>query len=446
MQESEKINDYLELVRQQIRWKKAHLSVIEEIRNHIIDQRDAYIYDGHDEDTATEMAIAEMGDPVIVGEQLDRTHRSRPDWPMLIMTLFLLLLGLSIQFLVGQDISNGKELFTNQVVWTAIAILVLLTAYYLDFTIIGKYPKIIFFGLSFLAIGSFLFTQGNALYSIYPVLLFPTAFAGFIYSMRSKGYAGIILCGASLFAPACISRLVPSLTFYFLLCISCLIVLTAAIIKGWFGVNKLYALSIIYIPTFFVWTIPYFANFELNGDKRLQIVLNPLFEFTGSDEFIKSIVKQMLANSQFLGRGLPIDAPVSGYGNYTELPILPEAHTDFLLTYLIYRFGWIVLIVLLAIFVIFFKRALNICMRQHSVLGFLSCLAITLTITIECILYFSWNFGFMVFTPLSLPLLSYGGRALIVNTFLIGLLLSVNRTGNLFKDNASIAGRRIIGK
>ncbi|ADY57604.1 cell division membrane protein-like protein [Syntrophobotulus glycolicus DSM 8271] len=440
MPESEKINKFLETVRGQIRWKKAHLSVTEEIRNHIIDQRDAFIEGGQDETTATEMAIAEMGDPIIVGEQLDRTHRSRPDWPLLVMTIILLLAGLSIQFLVGRDIQDGTNLFLKQAVWTVFAVVILIGAYFLDFTIIGKYPKPIFLGLSILTVVSYFFTGGNgglfrgsgALYTIYPLLFFPTAFAGFIYSMRSKGYGGIILCGASLIAPAFLSRLVPSLTFYFLLCLSCLIVLTAAIMKNWFKVNRLFALLIIYIPTILVWTIPYLRGNPLYGGIKLQLAFNPFLDSAGAG-YLGAVIRRLLANSRFLGEGLPVSDGVS-----TGLQILPEAHTDFLLTYLIYRFGWIIFIVLMTIFLAFILRSINICKRQHSVLGFLTGLAITLTLSIECMLYILSNLGFLFFAPLSLPLISYGGRALIANSFLIGLLLSLFRTGNLVRDKGEV--------
>ena len=77
MQQPSKITEYLEAVRQQIRWKKVQSLVLEEIKSHIIDQKDAFISDGLNEEEATDKAIAEMGDPNVVGEQLDRAHRPR---------------------------------------------------------------------------------------------------------------------------------------------------------------------------------------------------------------------------------------------------------------------------------------------------------------------------------------------------------------------------------
>ena len=86
MQQPSKITEYLETVRQQIRWKKAQLPVLEEINNHLIDQKNAFISEGLSEEEAADRAIAEMGDLFLSGKQLDRAHRPRPDWPLLVMT------------------------------------------------------------------------------------------------------------------------------------------------------------------------------------------------------------------------------------------------------------------------------------------------------------------------------------------------------------------------
>jgi len=75
LQQPNKVTEYLEVVSQQIRWKKAQSPLLEEINNHIIDQKNAFISDGLNEDEATDKAIVEMGDPIVVGEQLDRAHR-----------------------------------------------------------------------------------------------------------------------------------------------------------------------------------------------------------------------------------------------------------------------------------------------------------------------------------------------------------------------------------
>jgi len=92
MEQPSKITEYLEAVRQQIRWKKAQSSALEEINNHITDQKNAFVSDGLNEEEATDKAIVEMGDPIVVGEQLDRAHRPKLiDIGTIILGIFLVL-------------------------------------------------------------------------------------------------------------------------------------------------------------------------------------------------------------------------------------------------------------------------------------------------------------------------------------------------------------------
>lgn len=435
MQQPNKITEYLEAVRQQIRWKKAQFYVLEEIENHITDQKNAFIRDGFDEGAATDRAIAEMGDPIVVGEQLDRAHRPKPEWMLFALTAIMLLLGLAIQYFIGPAILDETWMFKKQVIWAGAAIIVMFAAYFADFTIIGKYPKVIFFVLCVITAVYYIFTarvNGRSIYAIYPLLMFPITFAGFVYGMRNKGYSGIVFCGAAFIIPACLSILVHSATVLFLLCISCLIILTSAILKGWFNVRKLDSLLIIYIPAFIVLTMSFLMMAgEGYGWRRMKVILNPLTDPSGAG-YIGTVIHRLLSHSRFIGEGLPL----SDFGYYSVSRILPAINTDFLLTYMIYRFGWIVLIGVIAIFLTFIIRAIILCKKQKNVLGFLVSLAVILTFALQFIVYVAANLGFLLFSPLTLPLITYGGRALITNMCLIGFLLSVFRTGDLVRDKA----------
>lgn len=436
LQQRGKLTAYLEVVRQQIRWKRAHAPVLQEIENHIADQKNALISEGFDDETATNRAITEMGDPVAVGQQLDRTHRPKPDWLLLAMTAVLLFLGLLFQFLVGPDIQNGTEMFGKQVIWAGLAILALLAAYFVDFTIIGKYPRIIFFALSILTAADYMFYGDiSRLHTVYLLLLFPTAFAGFVYGMRNKGYGGLIACGSVFLIPAYFAYSLLSLTVLFLLGISCLIISTAAVAKSWFNVNKPAAMLIMYISAAAaVLASPFLLSLLGKGYvwQRIRTGLYPSLDPAGGG-YIGTLIHKILSHARLIGEGMP----PGGYGQEPVGQLLPAANTDFLLTYLTYRFGWIVFIGISVLILIFIVRALVVCKKQKSVLGFLVSLAVILTFALQVIFYIACNLGFLLFRPVLLPLLSYGGRGLLTNMFLIGFLLSVFRTGNLAGDRAA---------
>lgn len=117
MQQYDKISEYLKNVCEQIRWEKAHNVISEEIENHIIDQQNAYIAEGFDEKTATEKAIKEMGDPVLVGSQLDRTHKPKTEWSIIVSTGIALFLGLAARAFVIYDSDSGMPWqLTNSII------------------------------------------------------------------------------------------------------------------------------------------------------------------------------------------------------------------------------------------------------------------------------------------------------------------------------------------
>jgi cell division protein FtsW (lipid II flippase) len=435
LQQPDRIKSYLETVRRQIRWKRAHLLVLEEIKNHIIDQREAFLKEGFDEETATDRAISEMGDPIAIGEQLDRIHRPRPDWTLLALTASMLLLGLFIQYYISPGILNGVESYNRQIIWAGIAAAVMVVTYFIDFTVVGKYPAAIFAALCAAAIASNIFgdrVNGMGVNTVYILLMFPASFAGFVYGMRNKGYLGLILCGAAFIIPAYIAVVTPSITVLFLLCVSCLVILTAATLKGWFNVRKLSAMLIIYIPVTIVLSVPLFL---MKGEgylsKRIQIAFNPSLEPEGAG-YIGALIQKLISNSRFIGAGSPLD----GYEGYGISRILPGANTDFLLTHLVYVFGWVALAGIFAVLAFFIIRTAMLCRRQKSVLGYLLSLSVILTFAVQCAVYVASNLGLLLLSPLSLPLISHGGRALVINMGLIGILLSVFRNGDYVKDKA----------
>ncbi len=446
MQRPDMIAEYLETVRQQIRWKRAQPIVLEEIKDHLTDLKSALLEGGLDEETATEKAVAEMGDPILVGEQLDYVHRPKPDWMLFALAEVMLLLGVVLQCFIDSNL-GGAGTSEQLMIWGSIAVIVMVAAYFADFTIVGKYPKLVFSLLCAISVVACFLTgtiRGTTSYAVYPLLLFPTAFAGLVYSMRNKGYGGLLLCGAAFMVSALLSMIIPNLTVFLLLGVSCLILLTAAVLKGWFNVKKLSALFILYGSIATVLSILYFMIMDVGyRAERVRAALNPSIDPDGMG-YIGSTIQRILSHAQFIGSGMPInDYGVSvNASNLLAARILPEVNTDYLLTYLTYEFGWITLLLIMALFAAFIIRAVMLCSKQKSVLGFLTSTAIISTFGVQWIVYVVSNLGFLLFSPLSLPLLSYGKMALVTNSFLIGFLLSVFRTGELVRDKAeTVAGR-----
>ena len=436
MQQHIKIKQYLETICDQIRYKKIHIDICEEIENHITDQKEAFMTQGIDDETATLKAIEQMGDPVIIGTELDRTHRPKPEWSIIALTFLLLLTGIFIRLYTSPQDFNGLELFYRQLFFTIVGLGLMALCYHVDFTILGRYPKTIFLLLAAILIllialsrpvnGSPFYVNGRHIYAAYLLLLFPTSFAGIAYSMRNKGYSGIIFCGLFFAIPFVLSIIVPSMTSSILLVLSCLAVLTIAISKNWFRVKKLYALLLVYLPVIGSMVIV-FASGILS--KRINLAFNPSIDPFGAG-YTANISRQLLSGAKFIGEGTLLEY----FQGASASQVLPGINNDFLLTYIIHRFGWIAFIIVAALLTVFIVRAFVLCAKQKSVLALLVSTAVTLTFTIQSLLYIVANLGFQLFAPLSLPLISQSSSYLLINMCLVGILLSVFRTGYFIKD------------
>ncbi|MFD2114288.1 permease prefix domain 1-containing protein [Paenibacillus yanchengensis] len=423
MNQPTKTSEYLAIVCEQMRWKKAHHVVTQEIENHIIDQRDAYIADGLDEETATVNAIKEMGDPVLVGTALDRTHRPKVAWSIIILTSCIVIFGFIVRlFMINSGDSPGSV--TDNITALLLGIGCMIIVYFIDFTILGKYAKIIYIGLVvFTILGMFFFPTiyGQHRFILYIILLFPVVFAAIIYQMRSKGYLGIIMSVVFFIIPVLFALEAPSFASATLFVVTGLLLFTIAIIKGWFHVNRLLALLIVYTP------IITLVALIISGNRvweRVKLALINAFQMEGGD-YITSIVWEIIAGAKLFGQGA------------AELHMniaLPAIHAEFLLIYFIHKLGWISFIGMMAFIITFIIRAYILSSKQKSVLGKLVSISVITTFTLQVMLYVAFSFGILIFSPPSLPLISDGGLTLIVNMMLIGILISVFKSGDLVRD------------
>lgn len=422
--------EYVELVCQQLRWKKARPVIEREIGIHLCDQRDALIKSGMDEDTANLESIRQMGDAVEIGMKLDRVHRPKPQWSMLAATAALLMIGLLIRLFIFND-GDRSGLLSVRLFYTAIGIIVMLIAYFSDFSLLGKYPKTILFSVMAISIAGLCLSptiNGQSFYTQYITLLFPLSFTGMIFATRNKGYSGIILSGWAFAILAFIAICIPSVSGFLLFSISGILLLSVAIYRNWFGVKRTHGFSLLLIPIFLITAA--FSVFMGTSDyrwNRLSIAFNPSLDPNGAG-YLGNMTKELLSSASLLGMG---NIPEQYHVMLREPINLFQ--TDLILTAVISLLGWIAFLGIIIALLFFIVKGFSLCFKQKSSLGLFVSLSIMITFTIQMLIYVVFNLGFQLISPLSLPLISYGNTATVINLGLIGLMLSVFRTGDMVK-------------
>ncbi|MBE5967689.1 MAG: FtsW/RodA/SpoVE family cell cycle protein [Lachnospiraceae bacterium] len=432
LQSSNEIKKYSAAVCEQIRWKKAHAGIAKEIEDHLYDQRDYYLTEGEEEEAATQKAILQMGDPIHVGIELDKTHKPKPQWLLILLTIILILVGTGVSYVLDGSEASVKNFSVFPCI---IAMVIFFAAYFLDFTALAKYPKAFYFSILFLSVAalpvssningrSFFFFAGFSFSLSYFALLFPLAYAMFLYAMRNKGPRGILLCGIGSVPYGIILLLIPSITGFVLYALTALTLLFTAIRKGWFGGSKRqgYLMFLVPVALFVIITMTIFA-FQPYRILRLKVLFNPSSDPRG---YQIAMIRDLMSGAVLIGKG----TVPNQYGG--SLPGI--FHTDYVLTILTHNYGWIVFIGIALLFAAFSVFGFYHVCRQRSVLGLMVSLPILMIFVMQSVLYIASNLGYGLLSTLSLPLVSYGKTALFLNAGLIGIMLSVFRTGDIIQD------------
>ncbi len=117
-----------------------------------------------------------------------------------------------------------------------------------------------------------------------------------------------------------------------------------------------------------------------------------------------------------------------GFGNGSQVQgnFLPEHHTDFIFSAIGEEFGLVGCLVILGLYLLLLSRALRIAIRAKDSLGTLIVTGVVTMFTFQILVNVGMTIGIMPVTGLPLPLLSYGGSSMMVNTMALGLIFSIN--------------------
>lgn len=349
MNVSDAFHRYAEKVCEQIRWKKAHPAVAQEIEDHLTDQKNAYLAAGDSESIAEEKALLQMGDPVSVGAALDQTHKPAPQWGMIGLVLLLFVLGGIIQTLLLKTIPAGDDAFAARsaqvlFVFLPLSLAAFVGMYFLDFSFFGKHPYVLplclllfdviarMFGLDYggqkwLSIGLLGLNISPSAIS----MLFPLAFCGLFYRLRSQGRRGYLISGVlavvfCLFLSYC-HTFSGVVTFVF----SAGILMLIAAKKEWFGKKNqtilllLFLLAVVCLIVLLMFYAPFRYRY---GWERLYTIFVPSGDPMGSG-YLSTQLKTILSHCVLLGEGADLSE--------TQAYLLTDAsmlRSDYLLAYL----------------------------------------------------------------------------------------------------------------
>lgn len=431
------LSEYLDAVTDQIRCKRARPMIREELENHILEQAGAYEAEGRSSSDAREEAVRQMGDPVETGSALDRIHKPRLEWRLLLLVLLLSVAGLVVQYLASGNVSMmkfgyGDYFWKRQCVYLAIGLCIMFFVYLVDYTVLGRYPLLLWFGYFFLLV--FLIVTGlvgnvaGKIRIFNYLTLFLPLYAGVIYHFRNKRYVGAGICLLLSGMPVLLGFKTILIHGSAELSVCCLSLLLVAVWKGYFGGKKgwttvgLIAVPVLCLAVFFFWgrSTGWLAGYQR---MRLQAIFRPDLRSEYVDNYFLKAVRDCVSGMQMFGPAL------------TSIPKeMAPLNTNYIIFFVFARYGiaaGVLMTVLLAAAVI---KAFMVSWKLKNRLGFLVGMACSMVLAIQVAIYIPANFGVPLFEPMTIPFLSYGGQSTIVNCILVGLVLGIYRNKDIVSE------------
>lgn len=401
--------EYLEILAEQIRYKKALPMIEKELEDHMEDQKRDFLASGMTEKEAETAAVMEMGDPVTVGVEMDRIHRPKMAWGWILLTGALYLAGMILRCLL-YDRSGLGIYVANSWVYYVLAFVVMIGVCYVDYSRIGEKARELTVGLflilmagiwfsgtvvngsvGWISVGGMMILNVRVL-----VYLFLPLYGAILYRYRGQGYEVIWKAAAWMLPAVVVVFYANSLMLALLLCVFSMVIFLL-----------LYAGM--------VW------NFGAVYQKeRLQMLLPPY----GADiSAVMEPLRSAAANSHMVGSSAQAMKGLEMYGD-----------RDFLFTYILSFYGILTAVLFISLIAVLLFYLLKNTLRQRNQAGRIMGLGCTVVLVGRLVIYLLGNLGLQPYGDGYCPFLSTGGSGAVVTGILLGLLFSIYRYQNIAKE------------
>lgn len=422
--------EYLDRVCSQIRFKDVHPQIRRELGSHFDDiveeclSRDVAV-----KDTSLE-AIRRLGDPVELGRQLEKIHRPRVEWGLLLITMMLVGAGLAVLFSL-QHVALLKEqlVFSQTMIVFIPAVIIFSLLVYYDYYRLQELSLLLF--LLVLGLLLLLSVFGSRAEGTVPCLYIGSIPVDFI----SVSPGILAVCLAGIFSRSnwkwnlrgfhiglALLGLPLTLYLYAASMASVLLYSFLFLVLAWSsGAKPVYSLSFATAIGFPLLTGLFTDPYRMN---RLMAFVHP-YTSALSDAFYYIQLRNIAARSDLLGYSARVPAGIENYQN------------NFIFAYVLHSFGWVAGMLLIALALLLLIRLLHNAAQVRERFGFLLITGVTSVFFFQ----YGWNIlmnvGLLPIFAVPLPFISYGSSQIVVQLALLGLVMSVCRRKNIDRNLAT---------
>lgn len=420
------VQDFLNTVCAQVKWREVHSQIKTELLGHIEEAVEDQVQTGCSQQQAVTNALNQMGEPIGLGQQLHRTHKPRTNWAVVALALTLLGIGLLTLYSIGVQglvtYFTPAGLVYRTLIYAGIGLVVAVGLHYLDYRRLQYYGWYLYGatlalwllvlafgpqvnGYPYFIIGSF----SVNFVSITPFLLAVAVAAIFTHwRWDSIGWLRAVVL---LMVPNVLYLATPSLIS---VAIYTTVFLVLMLLSGADKWRQILPIVVTLVGTFSLYVIS-----EPYRLARLTYFLNPQQDAMGGG-YIYIQLSEVIKAAGMWGQGLTFPAHT-----------LPEVHTDFVLAYLIYTFGWAGGLLILALSGTLVWLMVKVAREVKEPFGKMLVGGLSVVFTFHLVWSVLMTVGLVPIMWGNLPFISYGGSQIVINMATMGLVLSVYRRKNL---------------
>jgi cell division protein FtsW (lipid II flippase) len=417
-------NQFLEQVKSQINSKEAKKFITEELNHHIKETKKSLIQNGVNEEEAEQKAIEQMGSPIQLGIQFNKLHRPKVDWLMVLLLLSALSIGfLPIVFSYGY--ADTDYYLRQKMIIVILGITATLAMMFFDYRKMKNAGWLFYtLGIMFLLINILLpntYVNGVPNIMIGPLTLenlmavpfFFIAWASFFNSTWLKPIYFILLFSI----PVLLFLNIPSISTTFIYIVMVFSMLWWSTLKRK-SIVKIFIVCALILPSSLIWQL------RTERVQKLLSFLNPEKDPHGGGYLILRI-KEIMFNA-------------SWFGNPAVKEFVPQGQTNFVFVFFTYYYGWFFAILLGIVLSLFIARIILVIPKIKDTFGKILLIGAIALYSVQMISNIAMTLGLFPLMEMSLPFISYGLMPVLLNSFLMGIVLSVYRRKDL--TYSSIAG------
>lgn len=461
MPANNKIKKFLDDICENIKYKPIHKEISNEIENHILETSEHFKEKGQNEDEAIDSAIIQMGNAEEIGKQLNKVHRPKLDWKLLLIVVVLIGFGILVSFIRTNNHQDFFDAFPEEsenymmetLTSIAVGLILSLGVYFFDYTKVSKYSNILYIIatalMAYALIDAVIVGEGirGAFFGIFislealTVPLYIISFVGFIANYDGNKEINInrieikrdivkilVLSIISIY----LFNLSNIATSGIILAIIYLIIITSRLMRSENN-RKKYSKYIIY-GAMGILLVVFFTMILSQSPYRLNRIFSSFLPeadfYSDYSDFLEINQRQVIDSAKLIGEAENMSDAIGVFdegGNYAFISII--AHYGWLIGIIL-----IISIIALSLKIIYNSKMIKDIYGKYLVIGIGS------FFILESVFNILMNLTFGVESNFSLPFVSYEGAELIKNMICLAIILSVYRRKNLIFTKNKIEG------